>query len=103
MKLFVIILFLLSLKLSILTLFCFTTVSKEKFLFFIRWHRNLLARSRVKNFITHPKQVAVCGHSHLVEFSPDKKYINNGVIRWGLGQYLIVEDGQLDLVRGRYD
>jgi predicted phosphodiesterase len=78
-------------------------LAREKFLFFIRWHRNLLARSRVKNFITHPKQVAVCGHSHLVEFSPDKKYINNGVIRWGLGQYLIVEDGQLDLVRGRYD
>jgi len=78
-------------------------LAREKFLFVIRWHRNLLARYRVGKLVANSGQIFICGHSHLVEFSPDKKYINNGVIRWGLGQYLKVEDGRLDLIRSRYD
>jgi len=47
-------------------------------------------------------EILVCGHTHLAEFNLAKKYINNGVIRWGLGQYLLVDRGDLNLVRGRY-
>lgn len=63
--------------------------------------RNRLMKKLSSSFQNN--QLLVCGHSHLAEYNLEKKYINNGVIRWGLGQYLKVEDGQLNLVRSRYN
>jgi predicted phosphodiesterase len=47
-------------------------------------------------------EILVCGHAHLAELNLKKKYINTGVIRWGLGQYLLVENGKLEIVRKKY-
>ena len=47
-------------------------------------------------------KILVCGHSHRQEKSLTKKFINIGAVRWGLGQYLLVEGDKLTLVNDSY-
>ena len=47
-------------------------------------------------------EILVCGHAHLAELNLKRNYINSGVIRWGLGQYLLVDNGRLEVVKSRY-
>lgn len=47
-------------------------------------------------------EVLVCGHSHSAEFNLKQKYINHGVVRWGYGQFLLIENNNLQLVKRRY-
>jgi len=49
-----------------------------------------------------PGEVLVCGHSHNAVFKPEKKYINSGLIRHGLAQYLIIENKKIKLFEERY-
>lgn len=48
------------------------------------------------------EEILICGHSHLLEESLDQNYINTGVIRWGLGQYLLIDKEELKLIKKRY-
>jgi predicted phosphodiesterase len=47
-------------------------------------------------------EVLVCGHSHNAVFKPEKKYINSGLIRHGLAQYLLIENKKIRLVEEKY-
>jgi UDP-2,3-diacylglucosamine pyrophosphatase LpxH len=55
------------------------------------------AKSNLKN-----NEILVCGHTHLSEFNLADKFINIGIINYGLAQYLTVEDGKLVLHKERY-
>lgn len=66
-------------------------------------HKFMVRNIKMKKFSkTLDGQVLVCGHSHFAEFDQDRQYINNGVIRWGLGQYLEIDKGKINLVRDKY-
>lgn len=66
-------------------------------MFFTR-NRKMKKLSRQLN----SNEILVCGHSHLAEKNLSQKYINTGVIRWGLGQYLLIEKGKLQLIKRHY-
>lgn len=42
----------------------------------------------------------ICGHSHFAELSPP--FANSGSIRGGLGSYLLIQDGKVELKTERY-
>jgi len=48
------------------------------------------------------KQILVCGHSHLAEYSLKERYINTGFIRHGFGQYLKITKEKIELIDERY-
>jgi UDP-2,3-diacylglucosamine pyrophosphatase LpxH len=47
-------------------------------------------------------EILVCGHTHCAEFSVEKQFINEGVVRHGLAQYLLVEDDAFRLIDTTY-
>ncbi len=47
-------------------------------------------------------EILVCGHSHLREYDPDSNFINLGLHRQGLGQYLMVDDHAIELLEETY-
>ncbi len=48
-------------------------------------------------------EILVCGHTHMAEFNPKEKFINSGLIKHGLGQYLIVENTTITPKEAWYD
>jgi len=50
-----------------------------------------------------PNHYFVCGHTHLAEIDEENRFLNCGLIKHGLGQYLIIEDGLFDLREEWYD
>jgi predicted phosphodiesterase len=50
----------------------------------------LLLRKELKK-----DEIYICGHTHCAEFDFTHAYVNSGVIRHGLGQYLEINDGVL--------
>lgn len=40
-------------------------------------------------------EIYVCGHTHLAETDLQNQFINSGMIKYGLGQYLIFENGEI--------
>ncbi len=48
-------------------------------------------------------QIFVCGHTHLAEFNPNEKFINTGMIKYGLGQYMMIENNTLTPHETWYD
>jgi UDP-2,3-diacylglucosamine pyrophosphatase LpxH len=47
-------------------------------------------------------EILVCGHSHLSEYDLDSNFINLGLHRQGLGQYLMVDDHAIELLEETY-
>ena len=44
----------------------------------------------------------VCGHSHFMEFDEKNHFINSGIIKHGIGQYITIDDGNIKLHSERY-
>ena len=44
----------------------------------------------------------VCGHSHFMEFDEKNHFINSGIIKHGIGQYIIIDNGKIELHNERY-
>jgi len=44
----------------------------------------------------------VCGHTNFAEIDLKRNFINSGFIKHGIGQYLIVEDGEITAHEERY-
>lgn len=44
----------------------------------------------------------ICGHTHRAEFDAQHRFINSGVNRYGIGQYLMIEDGEVSQYSVRY-
>lgn len=44
----------------------------------------------------------VCGHSHFMEFDKKNHFINSGIIKHGIGQYITIENGKITLHNETY-
>lgn len=44
----------------------------------------------------------VCGHSHSIKFDRINRFINTGFIRYGIAQFLIIENSEINLVDKSY-
>lgn len=75
----------------------FTTrkIGKKAVRFILQRFNNVIkgkvARELRKN------EVFICGHTHLAEYDKKNRFINTGIIRHGLAQYLIIEDGKIKI------
>lgn len=47
-------------------------------------------------------QIIVCSHTHAAEFDLKNKFINTGLINYGLAQYIIVDDEEVQLHSVQY-
>jgi len=47
-------------------------------------------------------RILVCGHTHIQENAAVQNFINSGVNNYGLGQYLLVNQGKIELHSVRY-
>ncbi|OIP57920.1 MAG: hypothetical protein AUK12_01115 [Candidatus Levybacteria bacterium CG2_30_37_29] len=48
-------------------------------------------------------EILICGHTHAQEADPSCNFYDTGIIRHGLGQYIIIEDGQVMIKEEWYD
>ncbi|MBP9690545.1 metallophosphoesterase [Candidatus Woesebacteria bacterium] len=55
------------------------------------------ARKRYSNF-----DMFICGHTHSQELSLKHGFANSGVVKFGLGQYLSIENGEITAHSERY-
>jgi predicted phosphodiesterase len=58
--------------------------------------KNKVAR-KLKN-----NEFLVCGHSHFMELDEKNHFINSGMIKHGIGQYITIENGKIKLHNKRY-
>lgn len=49
-----------------------------------------------------PHEILVCGHTHLAEFDLKNRFINSGVIRHGIGQYIKIDKNKIELISQKY-
>jgi predicted phosphodiesterase len=47
-------------------------------------------------------EIIMTGHSHLAEINIREQFINTGMIRWGIGQYLKIDGDKMELVDEDY-
>ena len=47
-------------------------------------------------------EILICGHSHLAEYDLDARFINSGINKDGVGQYLLVDDHGIHLMEEFY-
>lgn len=55
------------------------------------------------NGILADNQIYCCGHTHWAEVDIKNKFANSGIIRHGLGQYLIINNGRIELKEEWYN
>lgn len=48
-------------------------------------------------------ELFVFGHTHCAEVDLENKFINTGLIKHGLGQYIVIEDGKIEAKEEWYD
>ncbi|MEO6508348.1 MAG: metallophosphoesterase family protein [Patescibacteria group bacterium] len=48
-------------------------------------------------------QIYICGHTHYAEVDKSSHFVNSGIIRHGLGQYLMVENHGIEAKEEWYD
>lgn len=63
-----------------------------------------LRNLHIKNTIKKKRGIiTITGHTHKNEYSPTKDhYLNSGMIRFGIGQYLLLENNKVRLVKTKY-
>lgn len=44
----------------------------------------------------------ICGHSHFMEFDEKNHFINSGIIKHGIGQYITIDNGKITLHNEKY-
>ena len=49
-----------------------------------------------------PERIFVCGHTHAAVLDLKNRYGNCGFTDFGWGQYLLIEDGKIQLIQERY-
>ncbi len=40
-------------------------------------------------------EILIVGHTHAAEFNPKERFINTGMVKWGIGQYLMIENDKM--------
>lgn len=57
---------------------------------------NKTIKSRIKP-TTGKNEFFVFGHTHLAEVDKKNRFLNSGLVRHGLGQYILIKDGDISL------
>jgi len=57
-------------------------------------------KEKNKNFKLNT--IYICGHTHYPQVNFNKGYINDGYIQYGLAHYLIIDEGNIELVKTKY-
>ena len=47
-------------------------------------------------------EMLVCGHTHLAQLSVARYFANSGIVRFGMGQYLLIENEEIKLIKDHY-
>lgn len=68
-----------------------TTFLKKRSLRFNRY----IKKGMIKEF--KKGEILICGHTHAAEIDLDNNFINTGIVRHGLGQYVLIDDGEVYL------
>lgn len=63
-----------------------------------KWYTRLNKETKlnIKKLVANGS-IYVCGHTHAQEFDLKNHFINTGIVRHGLGQYLIIEGNKIEL------
>lgn len=64
--------------------------------------KNKHIKKRVKGELKD-NQIYICGHTHYAEVDKSSRFINSGIIRHGLGQYLVVDSNGIAAKEEWYD
>lgn len=64
---------------------------------FRRYNKKIKSRVKIRK-----NEILITGHTHAAEMDLDNKYINTGLIRHGVGQYLLIENGKIEFVEEKY-
>ncbi len=64
--------------------------------------QNNKIKEKIKEELT-PEQIFACGHTHLAEFDEKNRFINTGRIKFGLGQYTLIDDQKIKQFEEWYD
>lgn len=75
---------------------------KKKFLKFAFKRHNQKMKKKIQKNLKN-NQVYVCGHTHFAEIDRENQFMNSGIFRSGLGQYLIIEENKITLNEHWYD
>lgn len=52
---------------------------------------NTIIKKKIREILKE-HEIFVCGHTHMAEFNLPEHFINTGLIKHGLGQYLVIEN-----------
>lgn len=63
---------------------------------------NMILRRRLKKELK-PGEIYVCGHTHLAEFDIPRQFINSGIVRHGLAQYLVINGEKIEAKEEWYE
>ncbi len=63
---------------------------------------NKIIKKKLKKELK-PNEIYVCGHTHAAEFSPEQQFINSGFMKYGIAQYIWIENNTITLKEGYYD
>ncbi len=61
--------------------------------FLLGKYNNIIKRKLKKELSDN--EVLICGHTHLSEFNIKERFVNTGIVRHGLAQYLLIQNGHL--------
>lgn len=62
---------------------------------------NHLIKERIRNELG-PDTTLICSHSHYSEIDMKNNFINTGSIKFGFAQYLVIDDGRINLKQEWY-
>lgn len=81
--------------------FLIRNLNKRIFTFFCRRY-NKIIKNKIKRELA-PNQYFICSHTHVSEIDKGNKFINTGLIKHGLGQYITIDEGKIDFHEEWYD
>ncbi len=77
-------------------------VFNKKVFEFICRRFNKVIKKKIKQELL-PNQYFVCSHTHVAEVDKNNRFINTGLIKHGLGQYIPIDEGKIDFHEEWYD
>lgn len=64
--------------------------------------KNKKIKEKLKNEL-NDSQIYICGHTHYAEIDQSNQFVNSGIVRHGLGQYLVIENNRIAAKEEWYD
>jgi len=81
--------------------FLLASFGKGVLQFLFKRYNQKIKKTFKKDFVQN--QILICGHTHAAEIDLSNNFVNTGIIRHGLGQYVVVDNGSVSLREEWYD